>query len=562
SGAVEMDDATEDEGEETWTAAGGAVFLANIDDDEEACEINGLTDVQLEECNDAADETVNGEADIKDLAPIRIAAWPDAPDGATATLTISNTEMVRVFHHVQPNNPIAWVLWDSATSALDAAQLREGAELALEGLDIIRDLAVWDGYVELTLTVSDGTEVVGTDVVRMRMSPMMTYHHMLPAETLYASRFNYQSSVDFRGDIQAAMDATGMEGELFNIDYPDQWAQDFFETAYMSMPSADPDAKNGQHAIRVNLRSANVDSPNLVENPLRFAGRVVFEVLRGPDSAGVQEYTLERTQAENQMDSLNSFGNTETVPPYSKDGVDYPLGRLFRGSIESFYPDKAFSQMMEAQGQQPPVYVDTSWLLVGHVDETISFIRADNDKGWTIAANDAAMAVDLFEKLVEDGQGDAPMFVGKFWDTDEPSETTPTEILANKVVMEESAKAIAEVDAQLQILYDETGLTGDDVMWVPFLHEASYGFSVAHQPGTVNGISISPTSFAPPKPHGPIVDGKDVFEEQMKTAWAEQGIMVNFVEDWDLYHVLLGEVHCGSNATRAIPEAKWWETGR
>jgi protein-arginine deiminase len=47
----------------------------------------------------------------------------------------------------------------------------------------------------------------------------------------------------------------------------------------------------------------------------------------------------------------------------------------------------------------------------------------------------------------------------------------------------------------------------------------------------------------------------------MKEALAPYGVDVTFVEDWE-YHVSMGEVHCGTNTTRAIPETKWWETGR
>ena len=77
-----------------------------------------------------------------------------------------------------------------------------------------------------------------------------------------------------------------------------------------------------------------------------------------------------------EMDSLNSFGNTETVPPFEKDGISYPFGRVIRGSVKSWFPDPTFAKMIHSQGQQPEILVDTSWLLVGHIDETISFVKA------------------------------------------------------------------------------------------------------------------------------------------------------------------------------------------
>ena len=57
--------------------------------------------------------------------------------------------------------------------------------------------------------------------------------------------------------------------------------------------------RRAQHAIQVNYRSANVDSPNNPNNPLREAGRVVFD-LRGPDSAAIQQFDLSHP---GQMDS-------------------------------------------------------------------------------------------------------------------------------------------------------------------------------------------------------------------------------------------------------------------
>jgi len=64
---------------------------------------------------------------------------------------------------------------------------------------------------------------------------------------------------------------------------------------------------------------------------------MVFTVFRGKDVAGIQQFNPTHNL---DMDSLNSNGNLETIPPYSNGGIDYPLGRLFRGSIPTFIPTK------------------------------------------------------------------------------------------------------------------------------------------------------------------------------------------------------------------------------
>jgi hypothetical protein len=267
------------------------------------------------------------------------------------------------------------------------------------------------------------------------------------------------------------------------------------------------------------------------------------------------------------MDSLNSFGNTETIPPYTLGDKSYPLGRLFRGSVPSFYPDKKFSKMMEAQQVQPPVYVDTSWLLVGHVDETISFVKANTPRGWAMVINDPALAKKMLEDQVAKGNGDVTMFVGKKWinfsgSGELPAEISIADVLADKDIMAESAASGAEVDNQVAILKKETGITDDEIIRLPYLHENVSGYSLAYQVGTVNGIYLSDTDFGSPKPHGPVIDGKDIFEVQMTEAFAKIGLTVHYIEDWDLYHRLSGEVHCGSNTIRKVsPDEKWWESG-
>jgi protein-arginine deiminase len=78
----------------------------------------------------------------------------------------------------------------------------------------------------------------------------------------------------------------------------------------------------------------------------------------------------------------------------------------------------------------------------------------------------------------------------------------------------------------------------------------------------VNGFFINGTHFAPPDPHGPVIGGQDIFKVHLQNALQPYGYTLRWAEDWYLYHINAGEVHCGSNATRVIPSTKWWESGR
>jgi protein-arginine deiminase len=548
-GVVSFADARDDDGEDVWDKGHGAIFLANIDDDEGACDAS-LDDVEIAKCNDAADEKLNGPDDALDLARLKTRPWSGVTSGSNGTITWTAPDRVRIFRVTGKSFGVV-----ESGMTLGEKDLESGVELAIEGKDIVRD-DTWDGYVDVTFKV-DASGKSKTDKVRMRVAPLVTYHHLLPAEQTWVSVTNNAGNKAMRADLATALAAAGLP-PVNGVSTSDSWNQDYFETAFMSMP-----AQGGeQHVIRVNIRSANVFAPDSAKNPLREAGRVVWE-LRGKDVAGIQQWKEARTNEEENSDTLNSFGNLETIPPYSFGGQDYPLGRIVRGQTATFYPDKSFVAMMEAQKVQPPVYVDTSWLLVGHVDETLSFVKASSTaRGWVMLVNDAAMAKSMFQAQASAGKGSTPLFVGKTWAKGSSAQVTINQVLSDTDVMSASAEAVVEVQAQVDKIKAETGLTDAELVKIPFLHEHVDGYSLAYQPGMVNGIYISDTRFVAPAPHGPVINGQDIFAKAMSEALAPYDITVHFAEDWDNYHRQEGEVHCGTNATRKIPETKWWETGR
>ena len=553
-GVVDLSDPADDDGEDTWDATRGAIFLANIDDDQEACPTgSGVSNAQLAACNDAADAVVNGAEDLLDLARLRVAAWPGAPADASATISVGapGASFVRLFKE----SGGGFEVFDPATQEISSAELAAGVELAIEATDFVRDEAAWDGFAEITLAVEGGTvngQPVpgGSDVVRMRVAPVLLRHHLDPARRIYVSNTGSASSQVFRQDLAEAVQASGVPEATLEFQVSDQWTQDFFETAYMAMPGA-----GGQkQVIHVNFRSANYGS----SGTLRAAGRVVFTVLRGPDVAGAVQYDPGHP---NSMDTLNSFGNTETIPPFTHEGQSYPLGRILRGRTASFYPDPSFDRMLSAQGHQAPVYIDTSWLSVAHVDETTSFVKAPTARGWALVLADPALGVQMLEQAEAAGYGGVPMFVGKQWANGADAEVTISELLDDPDVMNTSGWAVAEVDGQLQTLIDETGITEADVIRIGAIFEAQGSYAIAHVPGLVNGIYLSDTDFGPPDPHGPVINGQDIFKQQMTEAFMPFGITLHWIENWNLYHRFDGEVHCGTNTTREIPAASWWESG-
>ncbi len=550
-----------------WGHTSGAVFLANIDDDSARCPKTAPTDDEIAACNDAADDVVNGSDDALDLAPLRVegSALP-----ADATVEIAAVDAgagrVRLFRKREG----AFEAGTTEALVVPAAEVGAALEVGLEGLDVVRDADQWDGFVDLVVTARAANgDVLASDRVRMRVSPVFLSHHLLQAERTFATKlptaFDDGSSRAFNTAMTNATREAGVTGGFTPVTADDQWNQDYFETGYATMPGPG----GTQHAMRVYIRSTNYNIGNSgrvnTKYPLRPAGRTVFSVFRGKDIAGLQQYDKALGKNLNN-DSYDSFGNTETIPPYTFAGKSYPLGRIVRGSSATDYPEPSFSKMLADQGYQDPLAVDTSWLLVGHIDETTSFVKAGGPLGWKLLLADTGLGKKLLEDARDAGAGAAKMFIGKEWfdwnGNATPAETTIAQVLADQEVMAMSATAAVREERQFEQIAAATGITEADVLRVPALDQPVEGKALAYVPGMVNGIYLADGVFGAPEPHGPLVGGVDPFKATLEATLATASIRVVWIEDWNLYHAEAGEVHCGSNVQRAIPAFKWWEQAR
>lgn len=188
-GQVDVTGGTDTAGEDTWTAGRGAVFLPNIDDDTKRCPTrapNGksLSDAGLAACNDAADNIINGGADLADLARVRSVPMAAIPAGATGTVQVDGARRTRVF----VKRPGGWAMVTPATR-LSAAELRAGVEFAVESNDVIRDTKVWDGRAVIRLTVTASGKSTSDDIT-LRVAPLLTHHHLQNAQQLMVTKID------------------------------------------------------------------------------------------------------------------------------------------------------------------------------------------------------------------------------------------------------------------------------------------------------------------------------------------------------------------------------------
>ncbi|OKH99281.1 hypothetical protein A6A06_27450 [Streptomyces sp. CB02923] len=587
-GVVDVTGRSDEAGEDRWTPDRGAVFLPNIDDDAARCRTTGpdgkpLPDARLDRCNDASDEQVNGQEDEKDLARLRTVPVPRAADGATGTLRIaSGASHVRLFL----KRPAGWEPVTSATR-LSAAELRKGVELGLEGKDVVRDRARWDGtaHIDFTLT-SGGTS--SSDRVVLRVAPLLTHHHLQRAEQLLVTQLPGSDAYataqrKFVRQLDAEAERAGItEPSVKFTQHRDVWAQDFVEPAYASMPG--PGGK--PRSLRIMLRSAQ---------DLRTSGRQLFEKLRGPGVGVVQLWGAKPSEDP----SLDSMGNLETIPPYTHQGRSFPAGRVIMGERKDSgaKPAAAVRKLLEAQGAQSPLLLDTSWLAVGHVDEFVQFLPAATGRGWKIGIADPEAGMKILRDAAAAGHGAKKVFsVPDAPQSPAPKETI-AQALASPALRADNALAARRIKANLEVLRRATGVTDAEVVRVPALytrgsatgqdgvrvprlqrmggrdappaaaeHGQRKGLSSAvrntvetgaYVPGAVNGVLLGPDRYLAPRQWGPVINGRDVFAEAVTSAYRRAGLRISYIDDYHTYHIGAGEVHCGTNTLRDTSRP-WW----
>jgi protein-arginine deiminase len=546
SGLLELEDPTEDLGEEAWSRTQGAVVLANLDDDDR----DGALDID--------DGKVNGVEDLKDLSPLAIKAWPNAPVAAIATLSVDSTVATKL--HLfrvtgSEDDPASYQLVaDPSAVKLTGEELQKGARFALEALTLVEETA-WDGVFAVRLTVDDPGRAKDAeplaDLVQLRVAPLLLQHDIAPTEELFYTEAGQYTASLVEG-ILAASQPLGLP--LTGIDTPDGdiWAQDYFDVGYHGKPGP-----NGTvHGMKIVIRSAQPD---------RDAGEAAVEQLRGPDFGVLFKHGDE--PASEHAYSMNSFGNWSVIPPYDKGGESFPLGRNLWGATGSprSSPDPVFEELVRAQKVQPEITVDSSWLVVGHVDEFVSFVKTNTPRGWTMLAADPTMAREMLRGLETSGMGGEKMFKGKQtldWRNRRyvPAEIAIAEVLADADLMAASQRSQARIDRGVAKLKEEIGLSDDEIVSMPFLMEESFGGAIAYQPGTVNLLHFDGHAVIP-DPFGPHRNGVDAFKADLDMRLGALGVKVFYADDWDTFHLGGGEVHCGTNAKRKM-DARWWESGR
>uniref|UniRef100_A0A673J909 Protein-arginine deiminase type-2-like n=1 Tax=Sinocyclocheilus rhinocerous TaxID=307959 RepID=A0A673J909_9TELE len=275
---------------------------------------------------------------------------------------------------------------------------------------------------------------------------------------------------------------------------------------------------------------------------------------KGPDFGYVTRHALNE-----EVSSLDSFGNLEVSPPVTVNGKSYPLGRIIIGvafpTVQKKYMTKVVQDFLWAQKVQEPIALYSDWLVVGHVDEFMTFVPAPDRKKFRLLLASPDAGYKVFKSLQNNGHGKAEMFPGL------PEAISVNEILSDKKLQAENRYVQNCIDWNRDVLKKELGLDDEDIIDLPILfkvlEEKTGPRAVAYYPDMVNMIVLG-DKLGVPKPFGPKVNGRCALETEVCSLLEPLGLKCTFIDDLAPYHKLLGEVHCGSNVLREPSPFKWW----
>ncbi|MDZ4656423.1 MAG: protein-arginine deiminase family protein [Bythopirellula sp.] len=518
----QLESAKDDQDEETWTNSHGAVVLVNCDDDDR----DGNRDFE--------DEAINGAEDRLDLAPLLLESLADLPADSRVTVSLqAPTE--KAFLHVPE---------DQAFRCIPAGESWEFAasELGTEGIEFFVEAAAiadkeWDGSILVAAKLLDNTSAESGDEVRLRVAPLVAVPSIAPATHIFVREFPGRNEALLTGLKSVAKESNS---ELVIIPgggpYADNhiWLQDAVEFFYSQTPRSRIDV-----ALPANRNQA-VDM---------FAS----DRLLGPGFGFVRVGTYREKFAlgEGGVSWIDWYGNLEVTPPVE----DHPWGRLLYG-IDREHEAQLNPEVvatLAAQGLQEPLALDVGWLVIKHADEMLAFVPSSDPKiPFYVLVPDTTLALDLLANLQKSGKGDLPLF-GTY-----EKDVTVDSLLAEAGFAESNRKLQVErIDPMIDSLVAGLKLDPSQIVRLPALFN---GGGLSRMPNMVNCL-VANGHLAMADPNGPLVDGEDAFQRDVRQRLAKLPVTIHFVDDQQ-YHRWSGNVHCATNALRKPIADEWWNAAK
>jgi len=417
--------------------------------------------------------------------------------------------------------------------SVDRAGIRKsGVVLGIEAADFASPDWPPAFEVRVGLETADGRRI-HEEKVLFRVAPFLLSSCLEQAEAVQVVRT--KATERFVLGLEPLVEAAGARLETVEgaaIPEHDVWMQDAVEIGY---------ATDGERVMHVALHG----------NRGREVDTIVSRQLLGRDFGVIKKGAFRGHEAQ----WIDWYGNLEVSPPVTANGREFTNGRVYAGTQgeRGMHPEViAFLEAQETQG--PVLWLDTSWLVIGHVDEAVSWVPARVGTPFRMMVPSPRLAVEILKRAELDAPGGI-LNRGTRRKSDRPgeSERPVAEALADEGLMAAQEFVQGKIDAVRRTLQGELGVADDDIVEIPVLFNSDSrwfpGRYFAETVNMVNGLLLG-NDYIVPDPRGPLVGGTDVLLQAVKDRLEPLGCRVIPLDCFDPYHCGGGEIHCGTNATR------------
>jgi protein-arginine deiminase len=478
--------------------ADGIAVLANRDDDDR----DGRPD--------ADDDQVNGAADERDLTSIVV----PCPAGARLVRVVADNAPLRFFlrdgegwRHLGLGRA-EWPLAENGPADLT---------VHVEARDWAGVPEAWTGQGNVAVTFEGPDGPIAVHDLLVCVAPVRLLPGTARVDEAFVATGRYDNAA-FVARLREILD--GLDVPLVahpTSDWREMWMQDTMEIAVAAT------ADSSMHVVLAGLRGHDSFPPTLL----------------GPDVA-VAEVAKPRPLAGGDA-WADWYGNLEVSVPTAA----HEHGRVIYGRNRltgcSFHPDAI--AFLTAQHAQPPLWIDTSWLLIKHTDEIVAFLPGKDGRG-VILVPDPTEGL----RLLGD-QASAEPQAGR---RREANARIARAIEAMLVGDEKAPRAGVAGDSGATGLLDLLGLDESRVVRLPVAFDVPAAGLL--NDGVTNASSLWSNPVNALVVNGTVICGsagmpsgvQEICRERFLAAGADR---VEFIDD-GVYQKNHGNVHCATNARR------------
>lgn len=492
-------------GKNRWSWSNGALMLFNNDDDNN------------DKKPDWQDEEVDGDEDSDDLAMVKLQLSRKF-SRSEIYLTTDAEDIPHINLFQKTSN--GWQPVD--LSGKKPIKFRRKITLGMEAKQFAD--RNWRGVINLKVTLKKDGEEIATDAMQIGVVPWIMSPNTAQVTELHVSDRG-TANQQFIAEIQQILNSNNTKTKI--VPGGTVSMQDTMKIGYVQFPQ-----KRSLETINVTLKGNRGEGQDNYAKSLLASNFGWFNIS--------QPRPIDRLNK-----SIDGYSNFTVTPPLP----GYPLGRIYYGNAGNIKPNPDLIEFLQAQKVQgSPIEIDTSWLLIRHVDEIINFIPGKNGKSLLLIAA-PAQGVKLLEELMEQGHGDAMI------NRDLSTQTTVKTAFNNKALMAHNLKLQRDkINPLITKLKQELQLTDDQIISVPII----FGYSgYSWSPNLINSVLVNGQLLVS-DPKGAMINNQDYMQNVFRQLLANAQVNINFIDD-KYYQELRENIGGAVNTTRQGETRKFWQ---